>query len=677
MEKFMKSHQQDLTLSKQSDSSLRYKRELPNKNNLPSELLELAQFVGWKLHEKGEGVKPAKVPLNPKTGEFASTALPSTWGTLQEAEQLFESNPDVIGLGFMLSVSDPYVGIDLDNCVDSDGVIEPWAAEDIDCLDSYTELSPSKRGIRIFVKGSLDGLKGRRRGPREIYSEGRYLTLTGDVIRPRLIEPRNSALRELHSRWYRLEQGASAAIPVVHQQTWERPFTRTSEKIKRLLNGDTSDYASRSEADLALCSYFAWKTKGDAQEIDELFKSSPLYRQKWEERRGQSTYGAMTIQKSLEQDRGIIPAENRRIEESNAAWRLTHRKASEITPAQIDWLWEGVLPKGKLVLLAGKGGLGKSQVSLSIAAIVTTGGRFPGGDKPCEPGRAVILSAEDDAADTIVPRLKAVGANLDKIHILDDMKRDAANGRENERSFRLDTDISHLEEIFTEFQDIQLLILDPISSYLGSMDSHKNSQVRSLLAPLTQIAQRHAVTIVCITHLNKGDSTHASDRVMGSAAFVNAVRTGFIVTADKEDQGRRKLAPIKNNLALDRVGYAYRIKAATVTHENEIFNVSKVAWESDSFEITADDALGQFEPTRGGSRFEAAKAFLLQALEAGPMRATDLEALAEEEGHALPTIRRARAKLGCLPDKTGGGFGAGEQYWEWSLPDPQKVITEE
>ena len=670
-------HRQDPILPNAADSSSRYKRELPNKDNLPPELLERAQFVGWVLQNKGEGVKPAKVPLNPKTGEFASTAEPSTWGTWQEAKQLFESNPKVIGLGFMLHDNDPYVGIDIDNCVDSNGVIEAWAAEDIDFLDSYTEVSPSKRGIRIFVKGSLEGLKGRRKGPREIYSEGRYLTLTGEVIRHRPIELRNGAVHRLHLQWFGPEQAVSSGTPSAQLQPWGRSSVGFTDKVSRLLRGDIADYASASEADLALCGHFARETGGDARRIDELFRASGLYRPKWDEQRGEYTYGQKTIQTVLKSHPAAIPPSKYAIKGGPEAWHLTHRRASDIIPAEIEWLWRGVLPKSKLVLLAGKGGLGKSQVAVSIAATVSTGGMFPGGSKPCELGRVVILSAEDDAADTIVPRLKAAGADLDKVEILEDMKQHTHDGAENRRLFSLDSDVSQLDELFIEFGDIRLLVLDPISSYLGAIDSHKNSQVRSLLAPLTQFAQHHAVTVVCITHLNKGDSMQASNRVMGSAAFVNAVRSGFIVTKDKEDPERRILAPVKNNLALDRVGYAYRIESASVAHENGSFEVSKVVWEAESFEITADDALAQFQPEPHPSKLEAAKLFLLQVLNDGPMKTSELEALTQEKGHSLSTIRRARKELRCVKRKSGGGFGNGDQYWEWWLPEELKVTKED
>jgi putative DNA primase/helicase len=155
-----------------------------------------------------------------------------------------------------------------------------------------------------------------------------------------------------------------------------------------------------------------------------------------------------------------------------------------------------------LCLIAGPPGLGKSQVTTDIAATVSRGGTWCTGEK-CEAGDVLILSAEDDPSDTIRPRLEACGANLDRVHIIEavhmlSVKRD--------RPFYLKQDVETLAEKLTTSPDVKLVIIDPISAYLGGVNSHKNVEVRSVLAPLVKLAADHGVAVVCVTHLNKGHS---------------------------------------------------------------------------------------------------------------------------------------------------------------------------
>ncbi len=174
------------------------------------------------------------------------------------------------------------------------------------------------------------------------------------------------------------------------------------------------------------------------------------------------------------------------------------------------------MPVGKVVLVAGEGGLGKSMVLAWIAGRVTTGGEWPCSEGRSLLGSVIILSAEDDASDTIVPRLIAADADCSKVFILSAVRRDDGKGH---RSFNLQSDLAALEEEIASLDDVRLIIIDPITSYLGAVDSHNNADLRSVLEPLGVMAARLKVTIIANTHLSKAQSGSANSRVIGSVAF--------------------------------------------------------------------------------------------------------------------------------------------------------------
>jgi RecA-family ATPase len=235
-------------------------------------------------------------------------------------------------------------------------------------------------------------------------------------------------------------------------------------------------------------------------------------------------------------------------------------------------------------MLAGHPGLGKSQATLNIAAIATTGGLWPVDRVYCEQGNVIILSAEDDAADTIRPRLEASGADLNRAFILDAVI-DISGGR---RSFNLAADLGRLGQMIEEIGGAALIIIDSISAYLGGTDSHKNADIRALLSPLAEMAAKHDAAIIGVSHLNKCGGGEALLRVTGSLAFVAAARAAFLVVKDPEDPKRRLFLPVKNNIGNDSTGLAFRIESAELPGG---ISTSCVSWEADPVTISADEAM--------------------------------------------------------------------------------------
>jgi putative DNA primase/helicase len=158
--------------------------------------------------------------------------------------------------------------------------------------------------------------------------------------------------------------------------------------------------------------------------------------------------------------------------------------AADVTPQPVEWLWPGRFALGKLTLIAGEAGLGKSQLSIAMVAAVTTGSEWPCREGRAPQGSVVILSAEDGAADTVVPRLMAAGADRERVEIVS-----AVHDEKSRRSFDLSADLALLENKISEIGDVKLIIIDPISSYLGpKVDSHVNAAVRGVLEPVTEMA---------------------------------------------------------------------------------------------------------------------------------------------------------------------------------------------
>jgi hypothetical protein len=327
---------------------------------------------------------------------------------------------------------------------------------------------------------------------------------------------------------------------------------------------------------------------------------------------------------------------------------------ADVTPEPINWLWPGRIACGKVSMVAGDPGLGKSLVTLDIAARVTQGKRWPVDNTPCPVGDVVLLSAEDDAADTIRPRLDAVGANVRRVHLLQAVYAVSDDGNITMRSFSLRRDLNALDKVLTDKPDCALVIVDPISAYLDGTDSHNNADVRALLAPLGEIAARHKVAVVCVAHLNKGGQQNAMYRVTGSLAFVAAARSVLAVTKDQADPARRLVLPVKNNLGADTLGLAYRI--------HPVNGLPVVEWEPEPVSVSIEEALAPTDTNEERSVTDEAVDWLRGLLGDGPMKASDVQKEARQAGISDKALRRARKRLGIKPKKRQ--FSGG---WEWAL----------
>src|SRR5215208_3846077 len=266
---------------------------------------DLRQWLCWRSEER-EG-KPTKIPYSPITGGRASSTTPETWADYEEAVRACKEE-GYTGIGFVFTPEDDLCGVDLDGCLDPlTEEIEPWAWTIIEELDSYTEISPSGKGVHILVRATLQ--EGRnRKGRFEAYDHSRYFTVTGEHLpgTPQAIEGRQEELRSVVRRVFGEDSANCHTKPVAVPEHPDNGFSHelivrkalsasNGETFSRLWSGDISGYTSHSEADLALCGMLAFWTGGDAARIDSLFRQSGLYREKWDRK----NYRNRTITEAL------------------------------------------------------------------------------------------------------------------------------------------------------------------------------------------------------------------------------------------------------------------------------------------------------------------------------------------------------------------------------------------
>lgn len=314
-------------------------------------------------------------------------------------------------------------------------------------------------------------------------------------------------------------------------------------------------------------------------------------------------------------------------------------RLSDVQPVPIEWLWPGRFPLGKPSLLVGDPGLGKSLLSIAMASVVSRGGTWFDCSGECaERGSVILLSAEDTLADTIRPRLDAAGGDPGRVLALTSMR--GSDGKL--RSFNLGSDLPKLEDALTSVGDARLIIIDPVSAYLGSTDEHKNAEIRGLIGPLSDLAERHRVAVVLVTHLNKGAGAKAIYRATGSLAFVAAARMAWLVARDRSTPGRRLLLNAKANITEEPKGLAYRIVDG------------QIQFEVDPISLTADEVLaqeGQRSPSDNGRgpipvKTRKAMDWIRERLVHGMQRHGVVRRAAEEAGFSTGTFYNAVRLLG-------------------------------
>jgi hypothetical protein len=364
----------------------------------------------------------------------------------------------------------------------------------------------------------------------------------------------------------------------------------------------------------------------------------------------------------------------------------THlRRAADVATAPVEWLWPGRIPIGKVTLLVGDPGLGKSLIALDLAARVSTGAAWPDeergsrsedrdetaasaadlpfsqsairnpksaiapGPRPStlnsQPASVLLLNSEDDLADTIRPRLEAHGADCNRIFHVDSVAD-------------LRNDFEQLRVAVERTPDCRLIIVDPVNAFVGPNDSNFHTVVRKVLSPLAKLATQKRLAVVAVTHLRKlqGAAIH---RATGSMGFVAAARAVWTICRDPADPNRQLFVPLKSNLAATSTVLALSIEA------HPTIDSPVVRWHPPEEAISVAQILAPPPKQRGpqAEELRAAQAWLREHLAGGKQAAHDVIDAGEERGFHVRTLRRGLRMMGGHTERVG--FLGG---WWWSLP---------
>ena len=326
---------------------------------------------------------------------------------------------------------------------------------------------------------------------------------------------------------------------------------------------------------------------------------------------------------------------------------------ADVERKEVRWFWQHKIPRAKLSLIVGDPGTGKSWFTMFLAAAVTTGAPLPHSNCRTEQGRVLILSAEDDPDDTIVPRFEDCGGNKEFAHVI--------QGTKKGRMFNLVEDLDRLKDLLRAKGDVRLVIIDPISAYFGAggkINSHKDTDVRGILSPVVKLAKEQDVTIIGVMHLNKSQDLGPMYRVSGSMAFVAQARAVWLMTQEEregEDKSLHYFTPIKVNLSRVPCGLVWKIDDETKNLE-----FLEPTFQPPSIK----EQLGPRLPERP-SKLDEAMRWLKDLLKDGTaIEQAEIGRRAAEEGIARTTLDRAKLALGVESRKGSGGNAP----WTWVLP---------
>lgn len=313
---------------------------------------------------------------------------------------------------------------------------------------------------------------------------------------------------------------------------------------------------------------------------------------------------------------------------------------SEIVPVGIDWLWFPYIPYGKVTLLQGDPGDGKSTFALNLAALMTRGEAFPFTDEKHEPMNVIYQNTEDDLDDTVIPRFINAGGEVDRIFFID----------ENKQPLTFDS-VERIESAIRECE-AKLIIFDPLVSYIGEdVSINQANEVRAKFNRLISIAKQTKCAILIVGHMNKMQGTKGIYRSVGSIDIVAAARSCLVISPCPEEPDNRIMAVQKNNLAKKGPAIKFEI------------NEGKVEF-LDTMEITADELLNAYPVSDGkrtDSKSELAKKVLVEMLSAGEKTQQEIMARMQSLNISRRTAENAKADIGIKSMKIGSA-------WYWKLP---------
>jgi hypothetical protein len=619
--------------------------------SLPSALdplINLPNWLVWKLEPPPtpDG-KWIKVPYQARKPESkASSTDPSTWATHREAVAAFKKNGHS-GIGFCL-LDSGFAAFDIDDCRNADtGELHPWAAAFVERVASYTEVTTSGTGLRIIGTGSGKKIHRKQKVVDGVTLESyrlaeRYIAMTGDRLpgAPDLLANIDEAMDQVVA-----ELDEQRDEKKKRRYDGAAPLPRMLETL--LYVKDSGAYPTRSELLFAFLTGALRARVSEATIVDTCLdptKGGSIF----EHCRAQENSRAY-VERQVKQAWDDVEKESRGLDTTTAA---------DLGMEGIEWLWPGRFARGKIGLIAGLPDYGKGQIACFLAAAVTAGVKLPCDEGSTPRGNVIWFNAEDGARDTLNPRLAAAGADRGRVHVV--------NASKDGKMFSLATDLGRLREAIKRIGDVVLVIIDPISAYLGvgKVDGRSATDVRGVLTPLKDLAEEFHVLVLGIAHFNKKDDVKSALlRVSDSIAYVAAARHVYAVVDNPEDKNSKLFVKAKNNLARDTHALQYCMGEKTVGRDERL-NVDIVApfaiWYPQHVAITANEAM---ESAGGKTAKREAKEFLNKRLAAGPVESDILIEEAKQEDISEKTLRRAKKDLGVKVYKDNKDHGK----WFWSL----------
>lgn len=346
--------------------------------------------------------------------------------------------------------------------------------------------------------------------------------------------------------------------------------------------------------------------------------------------------------------------DTRALAAAGMAGRIVSRRADAISPEVVRWIWKGWLPADRVTLVEGRPKDGKTTLVLDLLAKLTTRSPLPDGTRPDRCYTVGVLSYEDDAADTIVPRLLAAGADRSRVQIIDGVVDPDTT---ETRPWSLPSDISALREMVKD-KGVEVLLIDPLSaSTNASTDTHREGDVRRVMAYLAHLARESRLTVMAIRHLRKGASGDPREAGLGSIGFTAAARCSWLVGADPETpDGPRVVAVSSSNLATIPSSLGFELLG------DEIHDCAAIRWHGPSG-LAAGDLLRAGDDEEERSMLDEACGWLEARLSDGPVCASEAYKNWSAESGSGRTLRRAKEKLGVGNRKEGFG-GAAKTWWD-------------
>ena len=308
---------------------------------------------------------------------------------------------------------------------------------------------------------------------------------------------------------------------------------------------------------------------------------------------------------------------------------------SEIETEEVQWLWYPYIPLGKVTIVQGDPGEGKTTLILAVIAALTKGEALPESDTQLEPMNVIYQTAEDGLADTIKPRLVSIGADCSRVKVIDESKRELTL-----RDERL--------ELAIRETGAKLIVIDPIQAYLGNdVDMHRANEVRPVLKRVAAMAERTGCAVILIGHMNKAQGLKSSYRGLGSIDFRAAARSVLLVGRLKDTPTVRVMIQDKNSLAPEGSSIAFELNP-----ENGF------RWKG-RCDFTADDVLSSI--AKGQTKTVQMEQELKEML-SDSVAAEEILKRAESIGVSERTLKIAKKNLGVISEKHGG-------QWFWRLPE--------